>query len=83
MEIRLVQKSVLEVFEGDQIISQTIVAPDLQLGKLHDANMLVKGWSVDRMRKVHEEEQEMSQKQQCESSDCCEEAKQEELPKGE
>ena len=57
MEIRLVQKSVLEVFEGEKIISQMIVGNDCPLGVLHDAYMLGKGWTVDRMVAAQKEEQ--------------------------
>lgn len=71
MEIRLVQKSVLEVFEGNEIISQTIVANDVALGRFHDANMLLKGWTVDRMTKIHSDEVKMTEEQ-----------KKEEIPQG-
>ncbi len=71
MEIRLVQKSVLEVFEGDKILTSTIVGNDMPLGKLHDCNMLLKGWTIDRMVSAQKEEKEMSVEKQSQENEPC------------
>jgi len=58
MELKLVQKTVLETWENDVLISSTIVSNDLPLGKLHDAFMLAKGWTVERMFAAQKQEEE-------------------------
>lgn len=58
MELKLVQKTVLETWENDVLISSTIVGNDLPLGKLHDSCMLLKGWTVDRMMMAQKQEEE-------------------------
>lgn len=74
MEIRLVQKSILEVFEADKVYSQTIVDNDLPLGKFHDCNMLLKGWTVDRMVSAQKDEEALSVEKKAEENQPCAES---------
>jgi len=70
MEIKLVQKSVLEVWENDKLISQTIVESNLPLGTMHDSLMMQKGWTVDRMIAAQKQEQEIAEQQRQLSESC-------------
>jgi len=58
MELKLVQRTVLETWGNDVLITSTVVGNDLPLGKMHDACMLLKGWTVDRMMAAQRQEEE-------------------------
>lgn len=59
MTIEVQQISRLRVKNGDKIID-CYCENDVGLGLLHDALMMQKGWVVDRMTKIHQEEQATS-----------------------
>ena len=58
MELKVVQKTFLETWENGVLVTSTIVGNDLPLGKMHDACMLLKGWTVDRMFAAQKQEEE-------------------------
>lgn len=71
MEIRVVQKSIIEIFEGDKILSQTIVGNDLQLGIFHDCNMMLKGWTIDRMIAAQKDEEALTEEKKAQENQPC------------
>jgi hypothetical protein len=58
--IEVAQISRLRVRKGDKIID-CYCENDIGLGLLHDALMMQKGWVVDRMTKIHEDEKSTSE----------------------
>jgi hypothetical protein len=55
MTIEVQQISRIRVKNGDKVID-CYCENDIGLGLLHDALMLQKGWVVDRMTKIHQDE---------------------------
>lgn len=55
------QKTVLEVEVSGRIF-QLICDSDSPLGNLHDALMMMKGYTVERMSEAHKQEHEAAEK---------------------